>query len=398
MTRIKSEYILYIHPHCRVCKKQLKDLGIGMSHRNVRNCLSGRYPHITAYPTWHNTRTGRMVEGYIGPTMLSKKLDKRNSRRMSLRRVRFGTYGDQALIDCNGNRGTNNTAPSTIPQLWDAYKTKFGSAPLPRPFGPRDNATMGGPHYAGSSLPPLPLDLYKLGQFGRNRKNSRKNSRKQFGSTPGTKQWWGTGTVRPEGPIQFYEGPPGTPLDPNDSINVPMQFSNNRMNRFGWNLANISGPNNVAYQPNIPMYYGGANTTNFLFGSPYRPEQCPTTKVQPDPYTRDGWLSSGPGLVGASSAVNGARTLVHRGLGFGNAAGPEILVNTLPARLTYGTYDASYANFGKRSYRKKPYHAKVTLGPSGRVSVKKKKILPQGNGHLHTRRSTRSLRLSKMGL
>ena len=407
---LSGRYILYYHPHCGACKKQFRDLGISKSHG--RDCSTGNYPHIRAFPTWHNTKTGLIYEGYIHPKDIRKKLEKRKN--VSYRKSRFGTpptYGDQALIDCSkGGRGGNNIGPSTIPQLWeglvDTYngRTKFGSAPLPRPYGPSDNANMQASHYAGSLLPPLPLDMYTIGQFGsrkiklRNRKKNRSlkkiyNSRK-FGSTPGTKQWWETGTVRPEGPILFYEGPPGSQLDPNDSINVPMQFSNNRLNRFGWNLASISGPNRVAYEPNIPMYYAGANTTNFLSGRPYRPEQCPTTSVggtsvggtsvQPDPYTRNGWLSSGPNLLDASSISNGARSYTYKGLTgrfgnrnrFGNAAGPQIIVNTLPARLTTmglteGRSDAAYANFGRKK-QKDPYYAKVTLR-NNKISVKKKR-------------------------
>ena len=165
-----------------------------------------------------------------------------------------------------------------------------------------------------------------------------------------------------------------------------MQFSNNRLNRFGWNLAGISGPNRVAYEPNIPTYYAGGNTKNFLSGLPYLPGQCPTTSVggtsvQPDPYTRNGWLSSGPNLLDASSIANGARTYTHKGLTgkFGNAAGPQIIVNTLPARLTTmdltdGRSDAAYANFGrkKQNKQKDPYYAKVTLR-NNKISVKKKR-------------------------
>lgn len=139
-------------------------------------------------------------------------------------------------------------------------------------------------------------------------------------------------------------------------------------------LADMAGPNRVAYEPNIPTYYAGGNTTNFLTGLPYRPEQCPTTSIQPDPWTRNGWLSDGPNLVSASGHANGARTYTHKGLAgfgrsgkvkFGNMAGPQIVANTLPARLTTGRSDAAYANFGK-------YHAKVTLGKDNRVSVKRK--------------------------
>jgi hypothetical protein len=186
----------------------------------------------------------------------------------------------------------------------------------------------------------------------------------------------------------FYEGPPGTQAIPDDSINVPMQFSDNKLNRpfgFGWNLAGISGPNRVAYEPNIPTYYAGGNTVNFLTGLPYRPQQCPTISVQPDPYTKNGWLSDGPNLFDASGYTNGARSYTHKGLSkFGNRAGPQIILNTLPARLTEGRSDAAYANFGKRkkSYAsrtlvKRPYHAKITLGTGNRISMKKGKKLSQ---------------------
>lgn len=386
---LTGEYILYYHPNCSASKKQFNDLKIPKSYG--KDCSKGHCPHITAFPTWHNTVNGIIYEGYIKPKDIHKKL--RKKRIVSYMKSRFGNT-DKALINCNGNRGGNDTGPKSMDDLLG----KFGSPPLERPYGPRNNMNMQSLHFAGSTLNPLPLSFpYSLGQFG-----SQRN--KKFGATPGTPEWRGNGTVAAEGPIIFFEGPSG---GMQNLANVPMQYTNNELNRpslgFGLDLGQMAGRNNVGHQPNIPTYYAGGNTINFQTGlpyRPYRPEQCPTISVKPD----SGWISEGQNVADVSGIANFARTYMNKGLSFsksrkkkktrfGNMAGPQILVNTLPARLTNEQVNgASYANFGKK------YYAKITLRPNNRVSIKKKKILPIGNGNIRARRSARSIRLSKMGL
>ena len=94
--------------------------------------------------------------------------------------LKGSTFGKNNNIDkFQKNFGGPN--PST-----NIYQTKnpyIQEAPLKRPYGPRDNATMKGVHWAGSQLPPFDLNWnYSLGQFG-SRKKRRSNKKQRKSNT-----------------------------------------------------------------------------------------------------------------------------------------------------------------------------------------------------------------------
>ena len=208
-------------------------------------------------------------------------------------------------------------------------------APLPRPYGPRDNLRM--------------QSLYQINGFGkvrrsrrrkasrRRRKQSRKKRssklrskklksrskrkrsrklkkrrkkrsrsqrrrRRSFGMTPGTKPWTKTSLARNElnaqaakyanpGALKTAKGLFASDIDlmvPSlgnkqyltPDLNEPFQFSNNKLNtpvlNFGrrrrFGGALKGGPNTVAYQKPIPMYHAGGTTIDFATNQLYSPE------------------------------------------------------------------------------------------------------------------------------
>lgn len=242
---------------------------------------------------------------------------------------------------------------------------------LPRPFGPRDNSNMKGLHLAGSKLPPFDLDWnYKIGQFGkRSRKKTRKSKRSQkktrtqrvkrksrkrksqrvkrksrkFGanSTPGTKAWRqqtnkniGLEWVNPKlkaakgyninSALLYLPIPDSQKISiPQDvSINIPRQFSNNKLNnpipesKFGMApLIQIESPNNVGYQKGLNLYDGaGANTINWATGKTFRHQGPKLRSVKKMPNNPRGWLSNTKGITEASSGFNDGRTYTRKGL------------------------------------------------------------------------------------
>ena len=261
-------FVLYFMPGCNACKKQFEILGLPIRGsartHNTIDCSTGQKPDspyrgakfyldpsaVRRYPTWHNTRTGKILEGYYTPEQIMQKLTVRvrrpvrsveeiNEELAGLRKRfpefwnRFGTdlstaspiqlapQPDYLTNYCGtgvngGFRGGNALSPqqNLIGGL-QAELNKYsnagpflgmnfglggpnfsltptrlinnGGARLPRPYGPSDNTLMKGPHWAGSLLQPVDLSL--VGQFGRCRSLKRRSLKRRFGATPGTPGW-----------------------------------------------------------------------------------------------------------------------------------------------------------------------------------------------------------------
>ena len=88
-------FVLYFMPGCNSCKKQFEILGLPMrgskrtlAMNNTIDCSSGQKPDsqyhfapryldpstLSAFPTWHNTQTGKILEGYHTPEQIMRKL------------------------------------------------------------------------------------------------------------------------------------------------------------------------------------------------------------------------------------------------------------------------------------------------------------------------------------
>ena len=88
-------FVLYFMPGCNSCKKQFEILGLPMrgskrtlAMNNTIDCSSGQKPDsqfhfaprylepstMSAFPTWHNTQTGKILEGYYTPEQIMRKL------------------------------------------------------------------------------------------------------------------------------------------------------------------------------------------------------------------------------------------------------------------------------------------------------------------------------------
>jgi hypothetical protein len=245
-------------------------------------------------------------------------------------------------------------------------------APLPRPYGPRDNYSLlqGFGARSGSSKGP------------KGSKGSKRTPKVSFGATPGTDLWRqhvlnydgqqyanpgvlkaAKGSYKPD--ITYFQQ--GQDFDQRFNLrvgNAPMQYQNNEYNsplysfgarravlprsgarrakktlKFGSRAPEISaGPNNVGYEKMIPMYHGGADTMNFdgrkLFGDnlikgptnsigpyanmPYTGKDIGLYKVLPDGMTPNSYLSAGPGI--RSVSANTVNNYVYKGTnGFGRS-------------------------------------------------------------------------------
>lgn len=180
---------------------------------------------------------------------LSKKLEKINkliNKKFSKKRG-FGSLG---LPD--GVRGASNIY-QTFPDIYHQ-----GPA-LPQPYGPVDNLRM----------------------------QSRMNIN-GFGTTPGTPEWLSQKNTPGGDGINLYD-PLITGQQPNviGQPNFPAQFSNNQLNGRSF------GPNNVGYEPPIPIYHGGANTIDFQTNKMFNVDMVGELQaVQPTTNTPTAWLAN----------------------------------------------------------------------------------------------------------
>lgn len=252
----------------------------------------------------------------------------RKSRKKSVRtgkkRRSFGKFTPLTnTIGLPEGAKTPKTIYDTFPNIYEQ------GAPLKRPYGPRDNL--------GMKMSGIVVDVpTRRRSFGKYKKRSfgYKKYKRSFGTTPGTKKWVtearirnnanapyaryansgvlkaAKGSFRPE--IMLLDRPNSklrTNMPP--MLNQPMQFSNNQMNspglrkfgtKFRRGFGKIPklnyGPNTVAYQKPIPMYYGGSTTINFANNKLYSPKGLipPVSKVQPNGTTPGAWLTQSKGF------------------------------------------------------------------------------------------------------
>ena len=328
-------FVLYFMPGCNSCKKQFEILGLPMrgskrtlAMNNTIDCSSGQKPDsqfhfaprylepstLSAFPTWHNTQTGNILEGYYTPEQIMRKLVRypiggvnrsRGRRRFDARRDpdwrlnrrrRFGADLQTALQlapqpdyltnycgtgENGGFRGGNALSPQQ--NLIGGLQTElnkysnagpflgmnFGlggpnfsitpkrpvntsGARLRRPYGPSDNTLMKGPHWAGSLLQPVDLSL--VGQFGRHRSLKRRSLKRRSLKRRSLKRRFGA--------------TPGTPGWPTRAASIGSEWVSPRLVAAkGYNLSPVLGfpPSFAAnqelqeastkYSINMPMQY-----------------------------------------------------------------------------------------------------------------------------------------------
>jgi hypothetical protein len=216
-------------------------------------------------------------------------------------RSRFGSYtgfdnhiGIPNTFDPEPGTSMNYLTAGEVPDLHGAR--------LPRPYGPRDHMT-------------------QLSGFGRKKKTRSRNS-VSFGTTPGTDHWLSNMTSRNmwgqqyanegileaaktlPGPSNLYNNVPRTPIfNPDDFGGVRVQENypgpNSPLYGFGrkrrgtgksgfgssymGNTGTMMGPNNVGYEPSIPMYHGGGDTVDFATNKLFRNDMIsgPTNSLGP---------------------------------------------------------------------------------------------------------------------
>lgn len=311
----EGSVVFFYSPDCRYCKKQIRDLGV----KNI-----SKYPKaiecnencMQVVPSWIGVN-GNIIVGLQKPRNLYKNLISKKRRMMF---------------------GSKHSVPYSLSQqpqyLGMTDYCRFGSAPLARPYGPRDNANLKGTHYTGSKLNP------------------------QFGQTPGTPEFkqnskasGGANSkgIAASGGVRLYEDVVPDPLYPELKINVPRQFTNNRLNNPA--KFTFGGPNNVGHQPNMDLYPGaGANTTNWLSGKPYRPLKS-LKKV-----AGNGYLGKAKTLKNASKR---SYKLTHKGSKFGSKVYTKDSLNNSNT-MYQPTPPYLNTKFGGKI---------ITLDPSGKVTV-----------------------------
>src|SRR5574343_310025 len=256
---------------------------------------------------------------------------------------KFGTSNKTQKSQKNSKKKYNSFGTLGLPDYASSPKNIYevlpdpniAGAPLPRPYGPRDNARMQNPDYTvhgfGGSQNKFGGSNYKFGStnFG--------GSQNKFGVTPGTPAWnsthqnyWGQqyavpdahkdakGLIRNDVPLLVPTSVPVNALNPDNYFNAPMQYKDNALNtplynnyskrvlkktskktkkiilkapkkskktskkkpksKFGKisSSGTLYGPNNVGHETHIPIYKGGGNTKDFLTGSVYENDYVPS--------------------------------------------------------------------------------------------------------------------------
>ncbi len=173
-------------------------------------------------------------------------------------KMNFGENLEQTstLGLANNVRGPSN--------IYDTFPNPFEQgAPLPRPYGPRDNLAMTYPFRYGVKKS---RKKGKGGKGKRKDKKSKKKERMNFGNYNG--QEYVDNILAPaKGYIYSY-----LPINVNSSYNVPMLYTNNNLNTpIFRNSFGSYGKNNVAYQEPIPMFHAGGTTLNYGTNELYSP-------------------------------------------------------------------------------------------------------------------------------
>lgn len=450
----KGEIKLYYMKGCDPCATQLKTLGFDTvkafeeamkKAKRTKGYAPGAIesknaPHdISAYPTWEINRVH--TSGVRSIEELSKLIGKKSSKFGDTTTIKSALNQQPQFMGtttyCSGHKepgvASFGYTPDTLGNGILDNSVTFPSesmvgAPLPRPYGPRDNISMRGIHGAGSLLPPLPLDTYKIGQFGKKpkkrsvkrkkskkskksikRKKSKKSVKRKstvkrkksikrkrsikrklkFGiTTPGTKSWksqtkpnpgleWANPGllkeaqgIKPTNPALLYMPVPDSKkftIPPDLKINVPMNYS------FGQSLVQMEGPNNVAYRKPMDTYQAGANTNNWLDGGkPYLPPKKNLLGVQKTVQNPRAILSSGPNIKVASDAINGGRTYTKKGLKMGSPQRGDGLVRTVNHTDAKTLYQPKppYMAIGKRKTLSHKFGSNViTLDPTGKITI-----------------------------
>ncbi len=119
-----------------------------------------------------------------------------------------------------------------------------------------------------------------------------------FGTTPGTPEWKESSIFSKSASdnIKLYD-PIVTGQKPNliGDINWPAAPSNNQDNIPG--RGRSFGPNNVGYEPKIPIYHGGANTINFETNKMFNTNMIGDVQmVQRTSNTPTAWLANKKGF------------------------------------------------------------------------------------------------------
>lgn len=201
---------------------------------------------------------------------LSKKLKrsfKKNNKKSKKQKRRRSFGNNMGPINPSSRLGLPDgiIGASNIYQTFpDIYRQ---GAALPQPYGPVDNLRM-----------------------------QSKWSINGFGTTPGTPEWKESSIFSKSASdnIKLYD-PIVTGQKPNliGDINWPANSSNNQDNILGRSF----GPNNVGYEPKIPIYHGGANTINFETNKMFNTNMVGDVQmVQKTSNTPTAWLANKKGF------------------------------------------------------------------------------------------------------
>lgn len=376
---------------------------------------------------------------------------------------------------------------STVDNIYQTFPDPFsGGARLPRPYGPRDQLSLlsrFGPKKSKKSKKSKTVKKLKksLKKYKRKYKSLKKSLKKcqlkigrRFGSglsglsglnppTPGTQQWTSelgskdfsgqtqarpyfseaTGNVSPK--FNYFESgiKPEVYSDLNqvwNISNVPMQYSDNSANTplfFGRNkrrkfgamstTGDMTGPNNVGYNPPIPMYHAGGTTYDFKTQQLYSPigmvggptnstgpfasmgtNPDPVLGVLPDGSTPDAYLTN-TNILNASSGINNAYSYTYNGLKFGrkkkslnrfgnhspeqnllytpelvtSGVGPLTLYQPAPPYISEAKNlvpEKGYVSFGKKKSEQKKIEKKIEKKPEQKPEQKPDKLKTRFGG------------------
>ncbi len=134
-------------------------------------------------------------------------------------------------------------------------------------------------------------------------------------------------------------------------------------------LRSMKGPNTVAYRQPFNVYEGtGGNTTNWLTGKPYLPNNKKFLNVQKTTNNPTGWLTNS-NIKTVSTGTNNARSYTRKGLRYGYNS-----KNPLGGSKTLYQPKPPYLKMGKHKKRKKlstKFGGKViTLNGNGKITIK----------------------------
>lgn len=401
--------------------------------KGVHECSMKSCPGVPGYPTWVNGY-GDQIVGVQKPSSLYKKLNKKFKKGMTFGKIYTSApqyNGETSYCGLPGNhRGYNLSTVEDLlaraDNMGPLLGLRFGAGGLlQRPYGPKDNQELKEMHLAGSKLHPFDLDWVsdmsayhsygkrnpkryskkkrrrskpknkRRGSLKRTSKRSLKRNSKvpsKFGiATPGSKDWGGLKKgslgdkwVSPQlkgakgfnpNPALLYLPVPESQsytISPDLSLNVPMRYSNNQMNKPS---LKYGSKNNVGYRPPFHMYDNpGGHTTDWLTGKSYLPNGKKLQKVQKTTTNPTGYLSNSKTVHQASSRPNGGRVLSRNGSRkFGIAEPPKGMFYTKDtlasnAKTQYQPVPA-YMDKKPTKLSTKFGGKIITLDPKGKITI-----------------------------